>query len=103
MNTLQILTVENASCQQRCLPWTAVESSMQQVPLELLINLISGNLILQPQGIWRVEFHAEAEQDWLHICNKLALINTYPYTCIVMSIKRELELHLDNYTAYKLQ
>ena len=65
------LTLHDAGRQQRRLAGTAVEPSVQQVPLQLLVNLIARDLFFQSQRIRRVEFHAEAEQNRIHVCNRV--------------------------------
>lgn len=67
------LTLHDARRQQRCLAETAGQTSVKKVPLELLVNLIPGDLLLQPQRIGRVEFHAETKQNRVHVWNTVAV------------------------------
>jgi len=65
--------LHDAGHQQRCLAGRAAQTTVKKVPLELLVNLIPCDLLLQSQRIGRVEFHAKAEQNIVHIWNTVAV------------------------------
>jgi len=61
------LTLNNVSCQECCLSWSAIQPPMQQVPLQLQVDLVARDLLLEPEWVRWVEFDPEAEQDWFHV------------------------------------
>lgn len=67
------LTLHDARRQQRCLAEITGQTSVKKVPLELLVNLIPGDLLLQPQRIGWVEFHAKTKQNRVHVWNTVVV------------------------------
>lgn len=105
------LTLHDAGHQQRCLAGAATQTSVKKVPLELLVNLIPRDLFLQSQRIGRIEFHAKAKQNLVHIWNIVAVtgricfcrpVPSYMRACVLCAKEAQHLQHGVRQTAQRL-